>query len=580
MSFDSIKDGQKKIIVILVLTALVLIIYWQVQNFEFINYDDQLYVTSNDLTQSSINLKSIMSVLRDTQTGNWHPLTMLSHMLDWQIYGWKAGGHHWTNVIIHIFNAVLLFLLFNQMTGAIWRSAAVAALFALHPINVESVAWVAERKNVLSTFFWIITMIFYVRYSKAPDWKRYLPVLICFTLGLMSKAMLVTLPFVLLCIDFWPLKRTAISFQQEEYVPKSKTSLLVVEKIPLLMMSALFVYITVNAQKTLNAFHNPEVLPLWSRIANSFVSYSRYIQKTIWPTDLEIFYPFSFFPLWQIILSAVLILAITAAAFKNFKKYPSFTVGWFWFTGTLIPVIGLVQVGRQSMADRYAYVPLIGLFLIFAWTIPQITSKLRHAKIYISSALIIFIFLMAVSSFHRVSVWQNTTTLFEEALRINPRNYFAYNILGLEQADKGHFENALFYYSESLKINPQNDQAYTNAGNLFLKLGKYKEAYYYYQKAISINARQTIAYHNLGVLFAINSKYEEAIDNFDKSLAIMPDYINAHVSMGIVLIETGNVEDAIAHFEKALSLNPRHIEAQKKLNECREMRKMRKSIKP
>jgi tetratricopeptide (TPR) repeat protein len=578
MSIASIKDQQKKIIVILVLVMLVLAVYWQVQNFEFINYDDNLYVTQNYLTQSGLTYHGIIKAFADTHTGNWHPLTMLSHMLDWQLFGTKACGHHWTSVIIHIFNAILLFLLFKTMTGALWRSAFIAALFAIHPINLESVAWIAERKNVLSTFFWILTMLCYVWYVKVPGWKRYLIVFFCFVLGLMTKAMLVTIPFVLLLMDFWPLNRMTVHDQQESSitpfpVKKVKTSFLILEKIPFLMMAALFVWITVYAQKTVNAFSNPEVLPLFNRVTNAIVSYCLYMKKLFWPTDLAIFYPFNPISVWKVSLAALFIIFVTIVACKYFKKYPYLIVGWFWYLGTMIPVIGLIQVGRQSMADRYAYVPLIGLFVMVAWTIPQISSKLRHGKIYISLTFIIFIIIMTVSSYARISIWQNTTTLFENALRINPKNYFAYNLLGLEEADQGHHEKALQYYHMSLKMNPNNDQAYNNAGNVFLMLGKYQDAYSCYQKAILINDKQAMAYHNLGVLFALNNKADQAIIYFKKSLAIMPDYSNAHISMGITLFSMGNIKDAIYHYNRALNLNPNSIAARKGLNDCLEMQK-------
>ena len=568
MSYDSITDGQKKIIIILILTAVILVLYWQVHDFEFLNYDDQLYVTSNDLTQSTLNLRNVGNVFADTQTGNWHPLTMLSHMLDWQFYQWKAGGHHWTNVIFHILNTILLFLLFHRLTGAVWRSGFIAALFALHPINVESVAWIAERKNVLSTFFWIATMYLYIRYTETPECKRYIPMLICFVLGLMSKAMLVTLPFVLLLMDFWPLNRTPVQHQPDRSIKKVKMSFLVLEKIPLLILSIIFVYITIYAQKTMNAFDNPAVLPLVKRITNALVAYCLYLRKFIWPTDLQVFYPFNSIPLWQIILSVVLLAMITFSAFKNIKKHPYFAVGWLWYLGTLIPVIGLVQVGRQSMADRYAYVPFIGLFLMTAWMIPQIASKLRYSKISIPSACIIFLMIMAFSSFNRISAWQNTRTLFGEAIRVNPHNYFAYNILGLEEAGQEHYEKALYYYHESLRINPNNDQAFNNAGNAFLKLGNYKEAYHCYQNAISINEKQSMSWHNLGVLFAINGRYDEAILCFNKTLAMRPDEINAHMSMGTTLLKTGKVEGAIYHFKKVIRLNPQNAAAQKGLQDC------------
>ncbi len=570
-----------EIFIIFALCILILAAYWQVQNFEFINYDDQDYVTSNYRIQSAVTLKSIIGTFTDTHTGNWHPLTMLSHMLDWQLFGEKAGGHHWTSVIIHIFNTVLLFLLLNQLTGAIWRSALVAALFAVHPINVESVAWIAERKNVLSTFFWILTMLLYVWYVKQPSWKRYLPVFLCFALGLMSKPMLVTLPFVLLLLDYWPLNRTAINTQNENQtaiqaplkVGKAKLSFLILEKIPLFILVVLFICLTLYTQQTVNAFSIQESLPLFNRVTNAIVSYCLYIKKLLWPTDLTVFYPFSNIPIWQVSLAALFLLFVTILVCKYFKKYPYLIVGWFWYLGTLVPVIGLVQVGRQSMADRYAYIPFIGLFVIIAWVVPQIFTKLRYSKIYVSLVFFILIMILTIATYIQIGTWKNTTTLFEEALRINPRNYLAYNILGLEEGKQGRHEHALYYYYMSVKINPKFDSAYNNAGNEFLMLDKYREAYNCYQKAILINNKLAIAYYNLGVLFALNKRANEAVIYFNKALAITPDYINGHISLGITLLKMGNIKDAISHFEKAINLNPKDITAQKGLRDCLDIQK-------
>ncbi len=576
MSIAFTKDRQKQVILMLLLVIMVLGVYWPVQNFEFVNYDDQLYITENYRIQTPVTSKSILDAFMDIHTGNWHPLTMLSHLLDWQLFGVNAGGHHWTSLIIHVFNTVLLFLLFQILTGALWRSAFIAALFAIHPINMESVAWIAERKNVLSTFFWILTMLCYVWYVKAPGWTRYLTVLICFIFGLMCKPMLVTLPFVLLLLDFWPLNRMTILAGQNQSagsVQKARTSFLILEKIPLLMVSAFFIGITIYTQKIGNVFYNPHELPLFDRLANIVFSYGLYIKKLFFPTDLSVFYPFHPIPVWQVVLVLFILISATIMACKYFKKYPYLIVGWFWYLGTLIPVIGFIQVGRQSMADRYAYVPFIGLFIILAWTVPQIFAKLRYSKIYASILAIGFIVILMISSYSRVSIWQNTRTLFEDALKINSTNYFAYNVLGVEEANLGRNGKALSYYYVSLKMNPQYEQAYNNAGNAFLKLGKHQDAYNCYQKAISINSKLAIAYHNIGVLFAINNKADEAVINFEKALKITPDDINTHMSMGNLLLSKGNLEDAMLHFEKVINLNPRNTESRKRLGQILNMKR-------
>ncbi len=579
MSADcKLKREHRVSLIILVLAILTLATYWQVQDHEFINYDDQLYITKNYLTQSDISLKSIAGALKDVHTGNWHPVTMLSHMLDWQLFGYNAGGHHWTNVIIHIFNTILLFLLLRMMTGAIWRSAFVAALFAIHPINVESVAWIAERKNVLSTFFWFLTMICYVWYVRSPVWKRYWTVLIFFVLGLMSKAMLVTLPFVLLLMDYWPLDRTNIRQQEGQPVPsvlvqKEKLSVLILEKIPLFIIAVVFIGLTLYAQQTLNAFSSLESVSFSNRMMNAVVSYVWYIKKLFWPTDLAVFYPHSTMLAWQASSAALFLIVVTLLVSKYIRKYPYLVVGWFWYLGTLVPVIGLVQVGLQSMADRYAYVPLIGLFIIIAWHIPQAILKWRHSRIYTFSIFIIFIIIFTVSTYIQIGIWKNTATLFEEALKMNPENYMAYNILGSEEAGKGNPQKALHYYQMSIKLNPKYARAYSNAGNEYLKLGQYREADMYYQKAIAINDRLADAYYNLGVLNLVTNRPDEALVQFHKALTIMPDFMDARFNLGVALFRMGKISDAIEHFEKALGLNPKSMEARKALKISRDMQK-------
>jgi hypothetical protein len=317
MTIDSITNSQKKILIILALIVSVLAVYWQVQNFDFVNYDDQVYVTQNFRIQSGITWESIAGAFTDLHTSNWHPLTMMSHMLDWQLFGGRAGGHHWTSVIIHIFNTVLLFFLLNQLTGAIWRSAFVAALFAIHPINVESVAWIAERKNVLSTFFWLLTMLLYVWYVKQPGWKRYLPVFLCFALGLMSKPMLVTLPFVLLLIDYWPLNRTQINLQRKNQsetttfilAKKSKISFLILEKVPLFILSVISIYLTLYASQHMKAIAGLEYFSPVKRISNAIVSYTLYIKKLFWPVDLAAFYPYGDISIWQISIAILFLVS-------------------------------------------------------------------------------------------------------------------------------------------------------------------------------------------------------------------------------------------------------------------------------
>ncbi|KQC10666.1 MAG: hypothetical protein APR62_11685 [Smithella sp. SDB] len=418
--------------IIIALTLLIIADYWPVQNYEFLNYDDPLYVTSNRQIQTGITFKSIADTFTDIHTSNWHPLTMISHMLDWTLFGNNAGGHHWTNVVIHIFNTILLFLLFNMLTGALWQSALIATLFAIHPINVESVAWIAERKNVLSTFFLISTILFYVRYVRSPGLKKYLPVLICFALGLMSKPMLVTLPFALLLLDYWPLSRMQINGQTgnkiQGQVPilteKRTISFLILEKIPLFVLSLVSIFITIYAARHYETIAGFESFPFFRRIYNAIFSYSWYAKTFFCPTDLAAFYPHAVTTV-QFVTALVLLIIVTIFVCRYFRKYPYLIVGWLWYVVTLVPVIGIVQVGYQTMADRYAYVPLIGIFIMTAWGLPQLSIKLKNGKIIAAFIAATFIVIITLATYLQVHVWKNNYSLLGHALSVYPENYSA-----------------------------------------------------------------------------------------------------------------------------------------------------------
>src|SRR5208283_1919734 len=372
---------------------------------------------------------------------------------------------------------------------AIWRSAFVAALFAIHPINVESVVWIAERKNVLSTFFWVLTMLFYVWYVKQPNWKRYLPVFISFALGLMSKPMVVTLPFVLLLLDYWPLNRTAIHTQNntEIQVPlktgKEKLSFLILEKVPLFILSAISICIIMDVPQSARTVASIFI----RRINNTIFYYAMYLKKLFWPMNLSIYYLYLNVPLWQILLSATFLIIITILVCKYFRKYPYLPFGWFWYLGTLVPVIGIVQIADITMADRYAYVSFIGLFVIIAWGAGQISSKVISFKKPIIFASIFIIVLFTVAAHNQVKIWTNTVTLFEDALKKDPNNYLAYHMIGQEMAKNGENEKALYYYDMVIKANPRFYPAYNNRGLILEKMGKRYEALKSFEKATQIN---------------------------------------------------------------------------------------------
>lgn len=570
--FDKVNTHQKySILVVLILILLILAVYWPVQNYEFINFDDNVYITQNSHVQSGLTLDGFYWAFTTKHFGLWNPLVWLSFMIDYQLFGFNAGGYHWTNVIIHIFNTILLFFLFRNLTGAVWRSAFVAALFAIHPINVESVAWIAERKNVLSTFFWMLTMLFYVRYVKQPDWKRYLPLFICFALGLMSKPMLVTLPFVLLLIDYWPLDRVAIKIQDETNITvalkagREKLSFLILEKIPLFVLSAVSLYITLYSSIHTPLSERIIYISFMQRITNVIFSYVMYLKKLFWPGDLSIYYLYLNVPVWQVILSAVILIIITILVCKCFKKYPYLPVGWFWYLGTVIPVIGIIQIADHTMADRYAYVPLIGIFIMIAWGAEQISSKAVYFKKIFIFAAVLIITLLTVAAHHQIKLWKNTVTLFENALKKDPNNHMAYHVIGREAATNGENEKALYYLDMALKIRPSLYPAYFVKGRILVRMGRRDEAYKNFVKAIQVNKSFAEAYHDLGVLCFEDNSLDKAIEYFTKAIARKPNYIEAYNDLGAALVRKGRVPEAIVQFQKALNINPQHKNAQRNM---------------
>lgn len=563
MPISYVSTSQTKIMIILILIVLILSAYWPVQNFEFVAYDDQIYVTRNYQIQSGLTFKTFIYSFTDTRTSNWHPLTMLSHALDWQLFGNNAGGHHWMNLIIHIFNTILLFLLLNIMTGAIWRSAAVAALFAIHPINVESVAWVAERKNVLSTIFWFLTMLFYVWYVRKPGWKRYLPVFLCFVLGLMSKPMLVTLPFVLLLMDFWPLKRMAFSDLNTDpsysFGMKEKISFLILEKIPLLFMTAASMMLTFYAAKSIGTVAPFSTVSLTQRIYNAILSYFFYLKKLFWPTDLAVFYPLRDDISLQQLLPAVLVLvAVTAIFCRYYKKHPYLAVGWFWYLGTLVPVIGIVQVGGQSMADRYAYIPFIGIFIALIWAIADLIRN-RLFKMITVFFIVVMLIGLSVVTHKQILYWKNSFTLFERALSVTKENAIALIGMGNELIKQDKIDDAIFHFNEAIKVNsknPANYIAFVNLGQALSLQKKNTEAIEAFKKSLSINPTCTEAYHQLGFVLFQSGRVDEAIAAYQQAIAFNNDYPPYHESLGNAFLKQGKIPEAINEYMEVLRNQP------------------------
>jgi len=434
----------------LFLTITTIIVYWQVRTYDFINCDDNLYVIENPSVFSGLTFKNVIWAFTDAHAGNWHPVTWLSHMLDCQVFGLNPGRHHLTNLFFHIANTLLLFLILRMMTGALWQSGFVAALFALHPLHVESVAWIAERKDVLSTFFWMLTMYSYVRYVRAPGLERYWPVLLFFILGLMAKPMLVTLPFVLLLLDYWPLGRFNAGASHKN---TSAVAGLIREKIPLFVFVAASCSITFFVQKSSGAVRSLEDFSFTVRLANALVSYGGYLAKMVWPHSLAIFYPHPGMPSALKIAGACLMLiGISYVAVKTASKHPYMIVGWLWYVGTLVPVIGLVQVGPQAMADRYTYIPLIGIFIMIAWGIPEAVASWRQKRVCLPVLGIGAVILLSALTWGQAAYWKNSHTLFKHAISVTEKNYTIHYNLGIALFDQGGKTEAITHFAEATRL--------------------------------------------------------------------------------------------------------------------------------
>ena len=463
----------------ILLIALTLAVFLPVVGHKFVLFDDEAYVTQNANVQAGISLESLAWAFTTTQNCNWHPLSWISHMADCQVYGLDPRGHHATSLLLHVLNVVLLFLVLDRVTRSPWRSGFVAALFAIHPLHVESVAWVAERKDVLSTLFWILTMLAYARYAESPSLRRKLPVIGFFALGLLAKPMLVTLPVVLLLLDYWPLHR--FSFDGK----KQGTSLraLLGEKLPLFVLSGASCVITYFAQNTGGSMPVTGQLPFVIRAGNALLSYFRYIEMMFRPRDLTILYPYTpaSVPTWtQIYTAAVALILITALIIWLGRRHGYLPVGWLWYLVTLLPVVGLVQVGEQTMADRYTYVPLIGLFVMIAWLVPELLrpiSRSPRLPILLVIPAIAVIASMAVVARHQVGFWKDSITLFAHTIAVTSDNYTGYMNLGLALSDDGQLEPAIEAYQNAARILPNKYVPHTNLAVLYYNTQRYAEAW-------------------------------------------------------------------------------------------------------
>jgi tetratricopeptide (TPR) repeat protein len=565
---------RREIVVCLCLTIVIAIAFYQIPGLDFVNLDDGSYVAENTHVQGGLTVDSLTWAFSINDSSYWHPLTWLSHMLDCQLFGLNPGMHHLVNLIIHLANSLLLFFILKRMTGSLWQSSFVAAMFALHPLNVESVAWVASRKNVLSTFFLMLTLWTYVRYTQGPTIGKYLLVLLAFVLGLMAKPMLVTLPFLLLVLDYWPLGR--FFFGQSEYYGNSEGSAatmmvferehcsrLVLEKVPLLIFSMISIYITSLAAQLSGTAIPTEAVPMKLRIANGLVSYVAYLEKMVWPKDLAIFYPYpATVPLWHTVGAVCVLTAVSVFVFCGWRKTPYLVTGWLWYLGTLMPVIGLKQVGLwPATADRFAYVPLIGIFIMIAWGAPQLVARFRYRRIILAFAAGTALSVFMILTWIQLHYWKNSSALFQHALKVTSNNYLAHNNLANVLARQGKTEEAIGQYTRALQIRPYFPNAHNNLGKALARQGKNEEAIVHYTKALEIKPNFPKAHNNLGNVLAGQGKNQEAIAHYTRALQLKPDFAGAHNNLGNVLEGQGKTKEAVFHFSRALELRPDFVEA-------------------
>lgn len=576
------------------LVAITLAAYRQVGGFSFVFFDDMEYVTDNPIVKAGLTKDGLKWAFSGVHVSNYHPLTWVSHMTDVELFGVEPGAHHLVNLFLHAANTVILFLVLNGMTGAPFRSAFVSALFAVHPLHVESVAWISGRKDLLSAFFGLLAVWAYARYAKLGGIWRYLAVSGFFLLGLLSKSMLVTLPFILLLIDFWPLRRAP--FKTDDILPQSewtKTTVrrMVLEKVPLLMLSVIFSAATFLAQQTGGSVSG---IPLGARLANAIVSFTAYLRMTVWPKALTMFYPHPSFgagldPL-SVVGAAAIFCALSFLAVREARRHPWIFTGWFWYVGTLVPVIGLIQVGRQAMADRYTYLPLIGVFIAVSWTAPCIVERWRFKKPLLYGTAAIVLSALTATTSVQASYWKNSQTLFVHALDVIPDNWLANDTLGTFLIGEGRHDEAEPYLWEAVRINPMLEDAWNNLGVISLKKGRLDEAAVRISKSLDILQENGIAHLNMGnVCFLKGDRYQaishynkallyspdspdarynlasalqtegrldEAVYQYRAALELKPDHAAAHNNLGSVLLQKGNVSESIDHFRAALRLNP------------------------
>jgi len=545
------------------LVLAVLAVFWPILGHGFVNYDDDAYLTDNATVQAGLTAKGLVWAFTTTDVANWHPLTWLSHMLDCQLFGLDPWGHHLTSLLLHIANTLLLFAFLRRTGGAIGKSLFVAMLFAIHPLHVESVAWAAERKDVLSTVFWMLALLAYAAYARRPTAVRYVAVAVCLALGLMAKPMLVTLPAVLVLLDYWPLERIADGSRS----PARRFAALLIEKAPLFALCAASSIVTIVAQRHGGALRSFEQFSLWVRAKNALAAYVVYMAKAVWPSHLAVHYPHpqDALPAWQAMAAAGLLAGLSLIVLRLRRRCPYLATGWLWYLATLVPVLGIVQVGIQAMADRYTYVPFIGLFLCVAWGMPDLLGNTVTRKRLLAFSAVAFTLAMAATARVQVRHWQNSETLFNHALRVTSGNSVAHYNLGCALLARGHTEQAREHFAEALRIDPDNVAAHANLAMALSEQGETQEAIEAFRAVLRKAPDHVNALMNLGVTLLKQGQAQQALVHLSRALALDQSNPDIHYNVGAVYKELGRFEDAVAAFSGALRLNPTHPKALEQL---------------
>ena len=574
----------RRLIARLILIAATIVVYWQVTSHDYVDFDDPEYARDNVIVQHGLTVEGIQWAFTTGYDANWHPLTWLSLMADAQLYsmlGMKsAGGFHLTNLLLHVLNVLLLLELLLAMTGAFWRSAMVAALLALHPLHVESVAWIAERKDVLSMFLWLLTMRAYLIYAREGGVRPYVMTAILLALGLMAKPMLVTLPMVLLLLDYWPLGRGfwILDFgfwirrnpplsegsnpKSKIQNPKSDLLSLILEKLPLLAIAAASAWVTAVVQHGSGQLEDGEWMPLRVRLANAIASYVRYIGKMLWPLDLAVLYPNPaiigrpMWAWWHVVGAAAILLVITAFAVARSRKQPYFIVGWLWYLGTMVPVIGLMQIGRHSLADRYTYIPFIGLYIIVAWGIADLTTRWKSRTVPLAVMATLGLTACAALTYRQVSYWRDSVTLFQHALAVTRDNWLIRNDLAAVLARQKEYDKAIALLKTAIEIYPQCGWMHEHLGELYSSADNLYDAQIAFDDAVKLDPKNAKSHFNLGVTLVNRGRPGEAIDHLRKAVALKSDDVEARKALAIALASQGFTAEAIDQIEQAKKLRP------------------------